>query len=324
MYRLISYSFCLLVAGLVLFAFSPRESLDANKGQLNLNRMQINDLVTVSNRLVAVGERGTIATSEDSGNSWDIRHRDDETPVTLTDVSVIDDNILLAVGHDSVMLRSEDGGLTWAVEMRDSELGEPFLGTWSADGQRIFAYGSFGKFMVSDDAGKTFNSIELPIYGEHLASMTGNSADTRMLVGEMGLVMRSTDAGDSWEKLEPFYTGSLFGAAHLQGDNWVVYGMRGHVFFTSDNGDSWNQIDIDSELPLYGHTLVNDGKQILIVGTGGIHVSLASNGELLETGHLDGLGTLTSAVVLPSGDIFVAGQRGLTQSSRHLVAASNK
>lgn len=324
MYRLISYSFCLLVAGLVLFAFSPRESVNANQGLLNLNRIQINDLVAVNNRLVAVGERGTIAVSESNGRSWDIRHRDDETPVTLTDISVIDENLLLAVGHDSVMLRSEDGGMNWTVMMRDSELGEPLLGTWSADGQRIFAYGSFGKFMVSDDAGENFSTIELPIFGEHLAAMAGNAADIRMLVGEMGLVLRSMDNGESWEKLDAFYDGSLFGAAHLQGDNWIAYGMRGHVFFTNNNGDNWSQIDIDSELPLYGHTLVNGGKQIIIVGTGGTFVSLTSDGELLETGSLEGLGTLTSAVVLPSGEIFVAGQRGLTQSSRNLVAAWNK
>jgi photosystem II stability/assembly factor-like uncharacterized protein len=308
----------------VLFAFSPRESVNPNLGLLNLNRMQINDLITVNNRLVAVGERGIIAVSETNGHSWEIRHSDTETPVTLTDISRIDDNLLLAVGHDSVMLRSEDGGLNWEAVMRDSELGEPLLGTWSADGQRIFAYGSFGKFMVSNDAGATFTDIELPIFGEHLAAMAGNSADTRMLVGEMGLVLRSLDDGESWEKLDAFYDGSLFGAAHLQDDNWVAYGMRGHVFFTSDNGDNWSQIDIGSELPLYGHTLVNGGKQIMMVGTGGIFVSLTSDGELLESGNLEGLGTLTSAVVLPSGEVFVAGQRGLTQSTRNLVAAWNE
>ncbi len=321
MYRLISYSFCLLVAGLVLFAFSPRESANGDLGALNLNRIQINDLVRVNNRIVAAGERGTIAVSENNGRSWDIRHRDDTTPVTLTDISVIDDNLLLAVGHDGVMLRSEDAGISWSQVMRDSELGEPLLGTWSNDGEKIFAFGSFGRFMVSHDGGESFNDIELPIYGEHLAAMDGNADGVRMMVGEMGLVMRSTDGGDNWEKLVPFYTGSLFGISHLQGTNWVVYGMRGHVFFTSDNGRFWSQIDTGSELPLYGHALVNGGKQIMIVGNDGIFVSLTSDGELLETGNLEGLGTLTSAVALPSGEIFVAGQRGLTQGSRDLVAA---
>lgn len=324
MYRLISYSFCLLVAGLVFFAFSPRDGNEAVSEQLNLSRIQINDLVDVDGRLVAVGERGTIVVSENSGRTWELTHRDDDVPVTLTDITVLTDKLLLAVGHDSVILRSTDAGLSWELIMRDSELGEPLLGSWSEDGTNVFAYGSFGKFLVSQDAGKTFELRELPIYGEHLSAMAGDADDTRIMVGEMGLVLRSRDGGDSWEKLESFYDGSLFGIAYLNDTRWIAYGMRGHVFFSDDNGDSWEQIDVGNELPLYGHAVTGSGSQIVLVGTAGILVSLNDQGELLETGNMGGLGTLTSAVILPSGEIFVAGQRGLMQSSHNLVAAWNK
>lgn len=323
MYRFISYSFCVLVAGLVFFAFSPRGGNEIADQPLNLSRVQINDLVEVGGRLVAVGERGTIAVSEDSGRSWQVTHKDDEVPVTLTDLTALNDQLLIAVGHDSVILRSEDAGMSWDVVMRDSELGEPLLGSWSDDGTEVFAYGSFGKFLVSKDAGKTFEQKELPIYGEHLSAMAGDSEDTLILVGEMGLVLRSHDGGGSWEKLKPFYDGSLFGIAHLNSSRWVAYGMRGHVFFTSDNGDSWSPVDVGHELPLYGHAVSSSGKHMVIVGTAGVLVSLNDQGELLESGNMNGLGTLTSAVILPTGEIFVAGQRGLKQSSHSLVAAWN-
>ncbi len=324
MYRLISYSFCLLVAGLVFFAFSPRGDNQIGSEQLNLSRIQINDLVTVNNRLVAVGERGTIVVSENKGSTWNVTHQDDEVPVTLTDITALTDTLLLAVGHDSVILRSTDAGLSWELIMRDSELGEPLLGSWSEDGTKVFAYGSFGKFLVSQDGGQTFEPIELPIHGEHLSAMAGDAEDTRILVGEMGLVLRSRDGGGSWDQLDSFYDGSLFGIAHLNDTRWVAYGMRGHVFYSDDSGDSWGQVDVDSELPLYGHAVSGSGKQMVIVGTAGILVSLNDQGELLETGNMGGLGTLTSAVILPSGEIFVAGQRGLMQTSHNLVAAWNK
>lgn len=324
MYRLISYTFCFLVAGLVFFAFSPRGGDDVSGERLDLSSVQINDLVAVDGRLVAVGERGTIVISENSGRTWKTTHRDDEVPVTLTDITVLTDRLLLAVGHDSVILRSTDAGLNWELVMRDSELGEPLMGSWSDDGTNVFAYGSFGKFLVSQDGGRTFDAKELPIHGEHLNAMAGDDKSTRIMVGEMGLVLRSRNGGDSWEQLDSFYDGSLFGIAYLNNARWIAYGMRGHVFFSEDNGSHWKQVNIGSELPLYGHAVASNAKHMVMVGTAGFLVSVNDQGKLLDTGSMGGLGTLTSAVILPTGEIYVAGQRGLMQSSHNLVAAWNK
>lgn len=324
MYRLVSYSFCLVVAALVLFAFSPRDDNEADSEQFNVRRIQFNDLVSAGGRIVAVGERGTIVVSENNGQAWKIVHGDSEVPVTLTDINAVTDKLLLAVGHDSVILRSDDGGLSWTLVMRDSETGEPLMGTWSADGQHIFAYGSFGKFLVSDDAGLTFTAQELPLFGEHLSAMAGDDGDVRIMVGEMGLVLRSLDGGSTWDKLDSFYQGSLFGVAHLNNTRWMAYGMRGHVFFSDNNGDSWAQVNIGSELPLYGHAVSSNGKKMVIVGTAGILVSLDDHGQLIETNNISGLGTLTSALILTSGNILVAGQRGLMQSFQNHLAAWNK
>ena len=324
MYRLVSYSFCVIVAALVLFAFSPREQDEVNGEQFNVRRIQFNDLTAVNDRLVAVGERGTIVVSENNGKTWQVTHRDDDVPVTLTNIAALTDSLLLAVGHDSVILRSEDGGLNWELIMRDGETGEPLMGAWSADGKHIFAYGSFGKFLISDDAGKTFTPQELPLFGEHLSAMDGDTGDVRIMVGEMGLVLRSLDGGTTWDKLDPFYQGSLFGVAHMNGTRWIAYGMRGHVFFTDDNGEQWKQVNSGSELPLYGHALSDNGKQMVIVGTAGILISLNDQGQLIKANNVSGLGTLTSAVILPSGNIIVAGQRGLMKSYQAHIAAWRK
>lgn len=321
MSRLVSYAYCLVVAVLVLIAFSPRDYSERDNESFNVLRAQFNDLVAVNDRFVAVGERGTIVVSEDYGETWSVTHNDDKVPVTLTNVTALNETTLLAVGHDSVILRSEDAGLSWELIMRDSETGEPFMGAWSADGENVFVYGSFGKFLHSSDAGKSFSAQELDIYGEHLSAMDGDTADVRILVGEMGLVLRSLDGGFSWHKLEPFYQGSLFGVAHLNGTRWIAYGMRGHVFFSENNGDSWSQVDIGSELPLYGHAVAMDGKHMVVVGTAGIQLALNDKGELMEVSYMSELGTLTSALILPGGSMLVAGQRGLMQSFHNQVAA---
>lgn len=318
MSKLISYSFCLVVVLLVAYAFSPREQTGGLQVVLDLERLQINDLVRLDERVIAVGERGTIIVSDDLGKSWRKTHGDEQLPVTLTGVSALSDDVLLAVGHDAVLMRSVDAGETWEVVMQDHELGEPLLGTWSADGQRIFAYGSFGKFFSSADRGNSWEESALDIHGEHLNDMDGDGKRLQVMVGEMGLVLRSQDHGASWERIEPFYRGSLFGVAYLGEAVWVTYGMRGHVFVSRDDGLNWNPTEAPHQLPLYGHA--RDASGVVIVGTGGAYLKISNDGELTDSGYLTGLGTLTSAVVLPNGELFVAGQHGLLQKNRDFLA----
>lgn len=318
MSKMISYSFCLVVTALVLYAFSPRHDGAAPQVDMDLKRIQFNDLVHFENRMVAVGERGTIIVSDDDGASWRRTHSDEQSPVTLTGVTWLGAKLLIAVGHDQLMLRSEDAGDSWQVIMDDKSSGEPLMGTWSPDGQKVFAYGSFGRFFESNDKGLKWTPVELNIQGEHLNDLDGDGERMQVMVGEMGLVMRSQDDGQSWQAIEPFYRGSLFGVAHLDGSNWVTYGMRGNVFVSHDDGLNWAQIKLPHQLPLYGHA--TDARGVVIVGTGGAYVNISRQGELQGLGYMRGLGTLTSAVVLPNSEFFVAGQFGLQQRKREFLA----
>src|SRR5690606_39496185 len=99
MSKLISYSFCLVVIALVAYAFSPRQQTDGQQVELDLARLQINDLARLDDRVIAVGERGTIIVSDDLGVTWRATHCDDQLPVTLPRISPPGGGTLLAVGH---------------------------------------------------------------------------------------------------------------------------------------------------------------------------------------------------------------------------------
>jgi photosystem II stability/assembly factor-like uncharacterized protein len=141
-----------------------------------------------------------------------------------------------------------------------------------------------------------------------------------MLVGEQGLILRTADAGQHWQTLPAFYSGSLFGIVRLSADNWVTYGMRGHVFVSHDFGDSWTQINVGNQLPLYGHVLLPDHSGLVIVGAGSSVVRLDAQGALVGVERLAGLGTLTSATMVGSR-LLVGGERGVLQGSGGSVAA---
>ena len=70
-------------------------------------------------RLVAVGERGSILLSDDSGVSW--RQAKVPVSVTLTAVQFPNAKAGWAVGHLGVVLHSADGGETWAKQLDGRE-----------------------------------------------------------------------------------------------------------------------------------------------------------------------------------------------------------
>ena len=320
MRSVIGYAVCLVVALTIGYTFSPKSPPQAELLATRPDRVQINGLLNLGSRVVAVGERGSILLSDDQGVSWQPASVATQRNATLTAVVALDAKRLLTVGHDGWILRSEDAGSSWQEIRYDSDLGEPLLGIWTDGGDSVMAFGSFGKFYQSLDGGQTWAPRQLDIDSAHLNSMAGGNDGRRMLVGEQGLVLRTTDSGQHWQPLPAFYSGSLFGIVRLSANNWVTYGMRGHVFVSHDFGDSWTQIKLGNQLPLYGHVLLPDHSGLVIVGAGSSVVRLDAQGALVGVGRLAGLGTLTSATMVGSR-LLVGGERGVLQGSGGSVAA---
>lgn len=320
MRSIIGYLVCLIVAVTIAFTFSPRHASDVASAELRPDRLQINGMLYLDKRVVAVGERGNILLSDDQGGSWQPATVKPQRDLTLTALVALPDKSLLAVGHDGWIVRSEDEGANWSEVRFDGEIAEPLLGIWSAGGNRVLAFGSFGKFYQSGDDGRTWQAQPLEVDSAHLNGMDGGTDGRRMVVGEQGLVLRSDGAGHSWHKLEPFYNGSLFGVVRLSPDRWVTYGMRGHVFVSQDFGQTWEPVKVGNQLPLYGHVLLPNDGGLLIVGAGSSVVRLDGKGELVSATRLPGLGTLTSAVMVGSR-LLVGGERGVFQGTDGGVAA---
>lgn len=321
MRQLIGYAMSAIILVAVAFSFAPRNPTPMAATQLHADRVQINDLQVNGQRLVAVGERGTILLSGDNGLSWQRAEVAGEREATLTGVIVLSPSVLLAVGHDGWILRSQDGGQRWQEVRYDAELAEPLLGVWSADGQRVVAYGSYGKFLESSDGGEHWTTREMPGEGAHFNGMDGGRDGRQMIVGEQGLILRSQDGGHEWQSLTPFYNGSLFGVVRLSAERWLAYGMRGQVFRSEDFGEHWTRIDVASSQPLYGHALLPEGAGLVLVGAGSSLIRLDAEGRLLDSSRRAGLGTLTSAAVLNARHLLVAGERGVFQGADSGLAA---
>ena len=185
-------------------------------------------------RLVC-GQLGTVLKEE--GGKWTAIKTGFEQRLLNIDVNAA--GLTIAVGEFGTVLRSKDGGKTWDkrelpwASYRDDGY-EPHMYTVDVqDSGRIILGAEFSYVLVSDDGGETFklaNKGEKSIFAMHLlADGTGYAA------GQEGMVLKTTNNGDSWEPLKSGTEANLFGIwASPQGEV-VATGMRA-LLRSSDSG----------------------------------------------------------------------------------------
>lgn len=247
-------------------------------------------------RLVAVGERGIVAVSQDQGRTW--RQAASPVSVTLTAVRFSDESHGVAVGHGGVVLTSTDGGAIWqlrldgrrlagllldaarasgdAARLREAERlvsegpDKPLLDVAVLAAQRFVVVGAYGLAVATEDGGKTWASwmdrLDNP-KGLHLY-VARASGDQLLLAGEQGLVLRSADGGASFKRVASPYKGSWF-AGELRGAAEVVLaGLRGNVWRTADAGASWRQLGNPS--PASITAIARAGDALLLANQAGL------------------------------------------------------
>jgi photosystem II stability/assembly factor-like uncharacterized protein len=260
-------------------------------------------------RLVAVGERGIVLLSDDSGRSW----RQVVTPVrvSLTAVTFVGEKQGWAAGHLGVILHTEDGGRSWvkqfdgiqaaalvlaAAEQRaaaepDPEKREdllfsarrlvedgpdkPFLDLCFLDQRTGFVVGAFNLMFRTTDGGVTWTPWQDRVENPMELHFYGIQAAGAMLyiVGERGLLLRSTDGGANFTALTSPYEGSYFGLATDPAGNVVVFGLRGNVYRSGDGGQSWAPVETGIPVSLSAGVRLAGGELVLVSQAGDLLVS---------------------------------------------------
>jgi photosystem II stability/assembly factor-like uncharacterized protein len=289
-------------------------------------------------RIVAVGERGIILTSDDNGGKW--RQASVPTSVTLTAIRFSDAQHGVAVGHAGVVLITTDGGTRWRLTLDGQQIARLALasararndaaalrvaGRLAADGadkplldvcllgdNRMLAVGAYGLAFGSDDAGKTWTA-----WMDRLANPTGlhlNSVrqrgDTILIAGERGLALLSTDGGRQFHRLTVPYTGSFF-TSELTGDGAIVLaGLRGNVWRSSDAGRNWRQLVNPIPVSVTASSARPDGA-VLLASQAGVLLTLDAAGTELVRAPAAPLPSLTGILPLDNGALLALTVQGL-------------
>lgn len=190
----------------------------------------------VGARIVAVGEHGTIALSDD-GKSWrQARH----VPVqsTLTSVAFSDAMHGWAVGHWGVVIHTDDGGETWSLQRSDLKVDQPLFSVYFKNSTEGFAVGLWSLLLKTSDGGRTWTQSKL-VSGKkegadkNLFQLFSSRDGTLYISAEKGTVFCSTNAGATWTGIPTGYSGSLWtgvalsdGALLVGGAPWLHAALR--------------------------------------------------------------------------------------------------
>ncbi len=299
---------------------APVYSTESAKAEKSL----LLDVTRAGARLIAVGDRGHILFSDDQGKSW--TQSKVPTRQLLTAVYFVDDKHGWAVGHDAQVLVSADGGVTWTKQFEDLKREAPLLDVWFKNPDHGFAVGAYGALLETTDGGKQWNDVADRLDNEdqlHLNGIALVKDAGLFIVGEQGTMFRSSDDGQTWQKLEGPYEGSLFGVIGTdQPATLLAYGLRGHLFRSTDFGDSWQQITLNTpnngplEFGLADGALLDDGS-VAVVGHGGTVLRSKDHGQTFSLINRPDRLSLAGVTALDNGNLILVGQGGV-----HLAAST--
>jgi photosystem II stability/assembly factor-like uncharacterized protein len=294
-----------------------------------------NNVAAAGARLVAVGERGRILLSDDSGRSW----RQVPVPISATLVTVRFATPALgwAAGQMGVILKTQDAGETWRLvlngfqaanlmlveaaqdagnqtELQAARLlvsfgaSNPMLTLVPLSPAHILAFGAFGLALESVDGGETWRGIAarvqnpqgLHIYG---ALVRGN---TLLAVGEAGFLARGAPEGVLQAVTSP-YQGSLFGVISQAANNVLAFGLQGTLLQSVDQGASWQSKNpVSGNAVLCGQVL-RDGR--IALGDASGNLLLSDGGASFRA--MPGTLPVTALAQAPDGALILGSPAGL-------------
>lgn len=239
------------------------------------------DLEAHGNNVFAVGERGIILRSTDQGTSWE--QLESPIDVTLTDLSFASEKEAWIVGHESTILHSVDGGATWAIKRYKPEEEKFYMSVNFVSPQSGYVLGTDGELWVTEDGGKKWDVTILSVeewYQNHLFAVE-KVGQTALVAAERGGVFYSKNGLSDWQAIPSPYEGSFFSVNEIA-NQFLIFGMSGHLYSIDPTSLEWTKINTGTDQFLLHSVKSTDGKQVIIVGRGGVILVINEKGELVK------------------------------------------
>jgi photosystem II stability/assembly factor-like uncharacterized protein len=276
--------------------------LEANEG---FTSFDIKDMTFDKEGNLLAIESNYLFKSSDNGGTWTKKYLNGNSHQSI--LVTKDNSIIIGAFEEDNIKTSHDGGNTWNETPTWSQM---INFVYQAKSGRIFAGGY--KIQYSDDDGDTWQTAFNygTVYG-----MAENNEGHLFVSGERGLILRSTDIGESFEVIQDEISGEYYDSGNIMFYKTKPIGFLSYCEYnTYNNGKSWNKLDLETcSLELALDSLDN----MYYCGYGSVRKSTDAfqTSEELPT---DGLyhEYFNDIEVSPDGYIFLAAEYGGIYRSR--------
>ncbi|WP_292273709.1 YCF48-related protein [Marinobacter sp.] len=272
----------------------------------------------------AVGHSGVVLHTEDAGESWNLQL----TGIEATELAIAGKEAQIAAMEERIeeAPESEKEDLEWAIDdvvftmenmQSDLDIGpvNPMLSVWFEDDQYGFVVGAYGMILRTEDGGETWEDWASKIENAqnfHLNSITSITGGALAIVGEAGQIHVSVDDGDTWERRESPYQGSLFGVIGTgQVNEILAFGLRGNMLFSTDLGKSWRMVPNSAGATLNDGVVADDGR-ITLVGNGGTVLMSGNDADSFREHFRSDRAGIMSVVPVSGTNLLIVGESGVT------------
>lgn len=209
--------------------------------------------------LWAVGYRGIILHSNDSGKHWKRQHSN--VRATLAAVDFISSKEGWAVGQWGTILHTSDGGRHWEKQKPPEGIDPKtyLCDVQFLDSKEGWACGTMATLLHTKDGGKTWELVDMVDYVEWTTGLNDLyfiNKKEGWIVGEAGTCLRTTDGGENWDIVEipKLNKRTLFKVVFLKKDprRGYICGVNGVLIYTKDSGKTWIWPEW-KELPITEH-----------------------------------------------------------------------
>lgn len=204
----------------------------------------------------AVGPRGLVIKTLDGGKTWNYSKCVD-SDLPFNDIFFVGKRGWI-VGKNGLILQTQDSGSTWKVEDKVTEAS--LMKLCCLDESHGFAVGEYGVILWRGYEKPSWQeypfdwfkvlSDELILKGVtavNLYDIFFVNETLGWIVGDNGLVLKSSDGGQNWRAIRigsfpPLF--SVFFKNELEG--WAT-GQNGLLLRTNDGGDTWSSVELDAD-----------------------------------------------------------------------------
>jgi photosystem II stability/assembly factor-like uncharacterized protein len=150
---------------------------------------------------------------------------------------------------------------------------QPLMDVWFKNAHEGIVIGAFGVLLRTIDGGRNWVSlldrIDNPD-GFHYYGIC-RSGNALFIAGEAGMLFRSDDWGQSWNRLESPYEGSFFGITGSDdGSAVAAFGLRGSLYLSYDGGKNWNRVEHRKKASISAGSFFSDETVYLVCVDGSI------------------------------------------------------